>query len=173
MTGTVGDSGEPVGGTPDPDRDGALKELVVRTELAGIRVTKWHAELLSDTPEEAGELDLKVSSAFRYQQDGFDVRFSVDAPLVSPGGGDKVASIQIDVVASFSLAEGETPGRDLMRAFMDQVAFFVVVPFLREGLHSLSARIGLEPITLGLLHQGKKTPTTAWMNNRQFRDGHG
>ncbi|GGM20772.1 hypothetical protein [Micromonospora yangpuensis] len=149
-------------------RDQALKDLVAQSDLTDIRVTKWHAELLSDGPEEVGELDLKLSSAFRYRNGGFDIRFSVDAPLVSPGGEEKVASIQVAVVASFSLDAGERPPRDLMKSFMDQVAFFVAMPFIREGLHSLSMRIGLEPITIGLLHKGKVAPQTAWTSRRQF-----
>ncbi|MTK05445.1 hypothetical protein [Micromonospora sp. CP22] len=168
MSDTVEDGREAKSGGPANDRDEALKALVAQADLTDIRVTKWHAELLSDTPAEVGELDLKVASAFRLSDEGFDTRFSVDAPLVSRGGGERVASVQMVVVASFSLASQKKPEKELLSAFMDQVAFFVVMPFIREGLHSLSMRIGLEPITIGLLHQGKATPTTAWTSTRHF-----
>ncbi|MEV7329772.1 hypothetical protein [Micromonospora sp. NPDC093244] len=152
--------------SPAVDSEDALRDLVARADLLDVRVTKWHAELLTESPVEVGELNLKVISAFRYRGDGFDTRFTVDAPLSSPTDDEEVASIQIQIVATFSLAEDGRPDRLLMRKFMDQVAFFVVMPFIREGLHSLSMRIGLEPITLGLLHQGKDTPSTAWSKKR-------
>ncbi|MEU5963879.1 hypothetical protein ABZ777_21975 [Micromonospora parva] len=150
----------------DIESDAALRDFVSRTDLVDVRVTKWHAELLTENTVEVGELELKVTSAFRYRGDGFDTRFSVEAPLASPGGEDMVASIQLQIVATFSLSEDDRPDRLLMRKFMDQVALFVAMPFIREGLHSLSTRIGLEPITIGLLHQGKGSPSTAWSNKR-------
>jgi hypothetical protein len=152
--------------SPAADSEDALRDLVSRADLVDVRVTKWHAELLTESPVEVGELEIKTTSAFRYRGEGFDTRFNVDAPLSSPSGEDRVASIQVQIVATFSLDEGDKPDRVLMRKFMDQVAFFVVMPFIREGLHSLSMRIGLDPITIGLLQQGKETPGTAWSKKR-------
>ncbi|BCJ65725.1 hypothetical protein [Polymorphospora rubra] len=169
MSRTVQEGMDPLEPNLSRDPDEALKELVARADLTDIRVTKWHAELLADEPIEVSELDLKVWTAFRYRASGFDIKYGVEAPLVSPGSDEEVASIQMDVVASFSLTEGERPERELLGSFMDQVAFFVVMPFIREGLHSLSTRIGLEPITLGLLHQGKGAPATAWTSKHQFQ----
>ncbi|MFG3557425.1 hypothetical protein ACGGAQ_23865 [Micromonospora sp. NPDC047557] len=148
------------------DSEPALRDLVSRADLLDVRVAKWHAELLTDSAVEVGELEVRVESAWRLRGDGFETRFNVDAPLASPSGEDQVASIQVNIIANFSLSEGEKPNRALMRKFIDQVAFFVVMPFIREGLHSLSMRIGLEPITIGLLHQGKETPQTAWQKKR-------
>lgn len=144
-----------------PDLDQLLKGLVERTDLIDVRTTKWYAELLSDEPLEGAELNLRITSQSRNTEKGFDIRFNVDAPLVSSSKSE-IAAIQVGVVASFSLKGEERPDRVLLKAFIDQVALFVVMPFIRESLHSLSARIGLEPITIGLLHQDKRSPSKAW-----------
>lgn len=155
---------------PEPLTSGsarALREFVARADLKDIRVTKWYAELWADEPAEVGRLALKVSSAFRHRDNGFDTRFTVEAPLTSEGTEENLATLEVEVLASFDLEGDQQVDKKLMRDFMEQVAFFVVMPFVREGLHSLSMRIGLEPVTLGLLHRGKGHPTSAWMGKRK------
>jgi hypothetical protein len=158
-----------VSNTPEPTNEPstsravqALREFAARTDLKEVRVTKWHAELLADEPTEVGKLALKFSSAFRYRDAGFDTRFTIEAPLTAQGSEDDLANLQVEVLASFELDGDDKPDKNLLKDFMEQVAFSVVMPFIREGLHTLSSRIGLEPVTLGLLHRGKDRPTSAW-----------
>jgi hypothetical protein len=44
---------------------------------------------------------------------------------------------------------------------MERVAYFVAMPYIREGLQTLSTRLGMDAITLGLLHQGDVVPSRA------------
>ncbi len=151
------------------DSTQALREFVARTDLKEVRVTKWHAELLADEPTEVGKLALKFKSAFRYRNTGFDTRFTIEAPITAQGSEDDLANLQVEVLASFDLEGDAKPDKALLKEFTEQVALVVVMPFIREGLHSLSLRIGLDPVTLGLLHRGNDYPTSAWMGRRKGR----
>jgi hypothetical protein len=156
----------PTAGVEEERFDGLLKELVQRAELTEIRYTKWHAELLVEEPGDVGEIEVKITHSLRVRGTTFDTKFEVDVPVLSEDEKD-LARIEMAIVASFTLEGGEPPERKLVSEFIRRVAFFVVMPFIRESLHSLSTRLGLEPITIGLLQQGSAMPVQAWVKRRQ------
>ena len=57
----------------------------------------------------------------------------------------------MSLVVSFGLDEGMALDKEMISRFIDNVAFFIAIPFIRETLQSMSARLGLNPLTLGML----------------------
>lgn len=143
----------------------ALDELFQHSDVTNVRVTRCSAELLTDDPPKAGRLDFRIALAARHRELGFDARFTVTVTIFDEESETRVAIIEMTLIASFAIEGIDKPEKATINAFVDRVGVYTVMPFIREGLHTLSTRIGLAPITLGFAHQDKETglPTTAWM----------
>ena len=143
-----------------------LEQLIARAELTDVRVTKSNVELFFDGALDDVEAELEVGAAFRRQPAAFSCKFSVVVPLRTAAGKD-IARFEIDVVSSFELDEAPGDLDDLIPAFSANVGFFIAFPFIREALHSMSVRVGLPPLTLGLLRRGSEGPLTATFRTRE------
>ncbi|MGN9912577.1 hypothetical protein ACTMTJ_34070 [Phytohabitans sp. LJ34] len=122
-------------------------------------------ELFRDGPLDDVEAELAVSAAYRRRSEGFSCKFSVAAPLTTVAG-EAIATFEVDVIVSFDLDQPPGDLDQLIPAFSANVGFFVAFPFIREALQSMSVRVGLPPLTLGLLRRGSEAPLTA-----SFRTG--
>lgn len=144
-----------------PEGETLPVDLVHKAELLDVRVVKWHGELLTKAPSsiETDEISISIESSFRVVEEGFDCRYNVKLPIVSNGA--HVANIEVATIASFKLPAGMEPSRDDVRAFMGSVGYFVAMPFIREAVQTMSVRLGLDALTLGLLVQGQDSPASA------------
>jgi len=137
-----------------------LEALAASAELTDVRVTKCNVELFRDGPLDDVEAELDVTAAYRRRSDGFTCKYSVAAPL-STKAGTAIAKFDVDVIVSFDLDQAPGDLDQLIPPFSANVGFFVAFPFIREALHGMSVRIGLPPLTLGLLRRGSEAPLTA------------
>jgi hypothetical protein len=143
------------------DLDASLAHLVQESELTDVRFDRFSGEVLSSgMPQPVSQLDLAITTSHRIHGEGFDCRYEARAPLRADDEST-VAELNIAVVLSFTHTDDVPADKDAVSAFMDQVAYFVAMPFIREGIQSLSVRLGLDALTLGMLGEGKDSPTTA------------
>lgn len=76
----------------------------------------------------------------------------VDQELGDSAGstGRALAQMDIGILVQFAMQPGAEPEPDVVAAFMEQNTNFMVYPYLREAVQSISNRLGLDKIVLGL-----------------------
>ena len=161
--------GEPHKPPMDPPVDPAetmIAELAARSELVDVRVVKWRGELVGEPTNGSRELGLRIAMAYRVPDEGFECKFDVSAPLADDEGS-LIADLAVAVITSFRTTSDGTPSDDAVKAFMHRIAYVVATPFIREAIQTLTTRLGLEPLTLGLLQSGNDLPVEASMQQRQ------
>jgi hypothetical protein len=132
--------------------ESALDEFVKRTDLTGLKIVKWSGCLHGDAPFRVQKIRLETGISFRIAASSVDCKYAVRATLHGETP-EESGELDVTVVASFSVAgEGRASNR-LVRSFVEQVGYFVSFPFIRESLQTMSVRLGLDPLTLGLLRQ--------------------
>lgn len=151
--------------TGDVAVEDELGEFVAQAELTGVRFARVAGELAVDEPAAVAGVTQKIQPEVRLRIDGFDCRFGIDTRILDIEHNIQ-ATITVDVIASFGFPaavsddgapleevseEMEPPSGALMQRFVQQVAYFVVFPYVRETVQSISTRLGLGAMTLGLL----------------------
>lgn len=138
---------------PDTHLGGRLKELLQHIDVSDIRFTQYSGELLVDKPGAIDSAHSNVSVQTRHDDTGFDLKCVFEVRLRSEDVS--VAIIDIAIVQSFVL---DQPSWDqvlreegVTRGFAERVAFSSITPRFREALQSICVRLGLGPITLGLV----------------------
>lgn len=142
----------PVG---DPSESN-LASLIERTDLTGVRFLQISGKLEVEKPAAVDGVQLQVKPQIRFVPEGFECRFETRARLFD-GNRGKLATIDVDIVASFTLPD-QDENLAALEQFMQQVGYFVVYPYVRETMQSLATRLGLGAITLGLLQTGPEGP---------------
>ncbi|WP_020522853.1 hypothetical protein [Catelliglobosispora koreensis] len=143
----------------DSNPEGALEHdlsaFIEQAELTGVRLTSVFGAVKSEDPVTAVGMTQKIRPQIRYRIDGFDCKFDVDSRILD-GDGEERARIAVHIVASFDVPgdlrdiDGGPP-QELLTLFVQQVAYFVVFPYLRATIQDMSMKLGLGAITLGLL----------------------
>lgn len=149
-----------------------LEEFVARTELIGVRVTHLAGRLLVDDPDVvdvAETLRLRVNSDSEvFQSERFQCCYRVSAVLVN-GASEEIASIEVEIVASFGMLDDSGIDADYLPGFIKHVGYVIVFPFAREAIQTLTLRLGLEPVTLGLLHQDRDMPASVSFGHGTYK----
>ena len=99
----------------------------------------------------AGELPVEVKVAQSESLDRLLVRISVE--ITSPA-----AIFRVDVGAQFLLAEAIEVSPEVRTAFADNSAMGILMPYLRESLLSLAARLRVPAPLLPLRHSPTSQP---------------
>jgi hypothetical protein len=142
-----------------------VRDFLGRLELRDIQVTRWQGKLADQggnpLPTPAEQVSATVRGAFRFGGDIFQCLWSLDFPISSDAGED-VAKVGVSLVETFSLSESENrPQTETVLSFMRKHAFPIAMPHIREALQTMTARLGLGSIVLGLIHQGEPWPRVA------------
>ncbi|MDS2172536.1 hypothetical protein Q7C18_07510 [Nesterenkonia sp. CL21] len=135
-----------------PEEQSQLRELIQRSDLAGIQFHELSAKLHSnvkavdpDVPEEA---DVTLRYQTRAGENLFGVRAQVE--LTSASGEAKAV-----VAAEYELNSGLTPAPELLELFATEVGMMTLFPYLREGISSATSRVFGRPVLLPVLQRGQ------------------
>ena len=166
------DSGEAV-----EDLAERLKAFVNRLTIRDVRFPRFGGRLLQAAPKVVVNVNVNRSTRYIIRADEFinNVRFRVE--LESAVGREELASssempketkasvgedededvslqalarMDIEVQIEFFLDPGDKPGDEVIKAFLEQNTNFMVYPYFREAVQSLSGRLGLDKLVLGL-----------------------
>lgn len=139
----------------DTGLGGRLKELLQHIDISDIRFTQYSGELLVDRPGAIDSVHSNVSVKTRHDDTGLDLKCVFEVKLRSESVS--VAAIDVAIVQTFTLDEASwgqvLREEEVTREFAEKVAFSSITPYFREALQSMCVRLGLGPITLGLLLQ--------------------
>lgn len=152
------------------DAEVSLEEVVRTLDLLHVRTLKYSGELLAPRPRKPATMEFSIVPAFRMRGRELDCKFEVAAPI-KDGDGKALAALEVAIVATFSVPAETSLNKELIDQFIGKVALMVAMPFLREAVQSLTVRLGIPPLTVGLLKAGGLTPTSAAVDGFSYRPG--
>jgi preprotein translocase subunit SecB len=97
-------------------------------------------------PEDLGDLVLGNGRS-EYDSEGKTITVVTKVEIKSK---DESLEARIELVAQFQVDESRFPA-DRVEDWAEKAAYFVLLPFLREHLYSLSLRTGMPPVMMPLL----------------------
>jgi hypothetical protein len=134
--------------TPDQ-----VKALIERITLRGIRLLRW----AGDTSPGRVDVVTQVEARFqpprmRIEKDELSLWFE-HRVRCQDEGGEEVATIETGIVMDFAVTGDEVPELSVVSCFADSNGAFIAWPYIREAVQAMSTRLGLAPITLGILRR--------------------
>ncbi|GAB7037639.1 MULTISPECIES: hypothetical protein [Catenuloplanes] len=142
------------------ETDSDLWTVIQGVELIDIRVVRWHSELLDYASSAIRDFDPVLDVDFRRDDDSMQLRWSFDSVLRSTGDVD-VARLGLTLVQTFAFTEalaGAELSGELVQRFIEKTAVISVIPFVREAVQTMTVRLGLPAVTLGLVRAGETGP---------------
>lgn len=133
--------------TRDEAVESKLEELISTAELIDVSFLEVHAsrtdvEETTSNDRPAEESSMKV--LYRAEEQRIQVRCRVDLQ----GSGARFVA---DAVADFNVS-GELPADDATReAFTQRIGVAVLYPYLRESIHGMAQKIGVDTPLLSLI----------------------
>lgn len=134
--------------------------LISALELASVRAVRAEVELLDERAAanigNSEEQEPVEVTAGRSKNGDFVFRLHYEAVLRDRDGNDAARSL-LEFVVRFRASSELDPSEEEIGAFAEVLVIRIVHPYYREGLSSLMSRIGIGPITLGLLRPDQST----------------
>ncbi|WP_127502445.1 hypothetical protein [Actinoplanes solisilvae] len=140
--------------------DSSLWRIIQGVELVDVRVTRWYSELRDFEVREIQEFDPVFSVDFRNDDETLQFKWDFDASINSKTG-HPVADLGLGIVQTFTVTDRDLRPlmtERLIHEFVEKTAVISIVPFVREAVQTMTVRLGLPPLTLGLVRAGKAVP---------------
>jgi hypothetical protein len=114
----------------------SLEDLLTQVELSGVVYRELRARRLSGEQEDFEQLDLPMGIAVRWSDDHsrFAVVFRADLEL-------PYIEITVETSPEFSLKEPAEVPDSVMGAFLEDVAFDIAYPYIRQAVSMLAAQL--------------------------------
>lgn len=119
-----------------------------RSTLQQIEYHEISAKLSGAKFDPSNPPELEMELRIQHRCDGEDFGFRLVAELTG-----EVGTVNAAVAATYSY-EGEPPTKRTLFGFGNEVAVMTVFPFLRETVHSVSAKVFAFPILLPPIKRG-------------------
>lgn len=136
-----------------------VQAVIDRTNLVSIELTRYVGKsdlYMAGQNVLRLELDAKTPE-FLVTETQILCRFSHRFVALTEDGS-KVARIRADHLVRFDLADGPDLSPETIAVWAETNVFFMMYPYLREAVQSMSIRIGLDPIILGVLRRDELRP---------------
>ncbi|MFI5839101.1 hypothetical protein ACIA8K_05205 [Catenuloplanes sp. NPDC051500] len=146
--------------SPPAEVDTDLWDVVQGVELIDIRVVRWNSELLDYASNSVGKFDPVLDVDFRRDDETMQLRWSFDSTL-SSATGQEVATLGLTLVQTFAFTDAIANvelSRELVQRFIAKTAVISIIPFVREAVQTMTVRLGLPAVTLGLVRAGETGP---------------
>lgn len=145
------------GAQPTAATMAAAKELLSHCDIADVRPTRIDARLLTDFSESirtvAFNPTLEHASGEGAFRNRFTFAFSFD------GEDDKpVASMEFTLIVEWTVSDDYTPTPEAAEFVTSTTGYFAAFPYVRELAQATTARLGLDPVVLGILNRNDLKP---------------
>jgi len=142
---------------PSPETKAAAAEILDRCHLVNVRTTRIFGELSQDGPRTVSSVEMNPTLEYFSDAGEFSNRFSY---LVEAKDelGERVATLEFTLVLDWAVPEDFTPDRAAADLVAATTGYFAAYPYAREIVHTLSTRLGIDPIVLGALRRGTLSP---------------
>jgi hypothetical protein len=143
-----------------------VKALHERLSLQDVRFLRLSGEVVRDPPFEVHSLSVKMDDpSVLVEPPRFACRFLHRVALMDESQ-DRLAGVETALLLEFTIEGEEHPPSDAVRTYIDRNALFLAYPYLREAVQSMTLKLGLDPVVLGVLDRGEGHPTEATLTPR-------
>lgn len=126
-----------------------IAEHAIQLNFIGVREIHFESGRLPSTIDFSG-LDEPSFTVARSDYDASTKTIQVTTRVDVKSKGDSAFSLRVALVAQFRVDENSFPVARV-HDWADRAAFYIIFPFLREEIFSLTTRVGMKPIFLPLL----------------------
>jgi hypothetical protein len=142
--------------------DSLLKEitsLIERTTLIEIRLVHYEGHLEIDLVRPTDSVKVHGEPPrYRSDTESIGCRFRHRVELRGGDNDSAHATVEIEHLITFALESGPPPSEDAISEWIDRNVFFMLYPYLRESVQSMTLRLGLDPVVLGVLERHAEGP---------------
>ncbi|MGE0877330.1 MAG: hypothetical protein AB7L13_01625 [Acidimicrobiia bacterium] len=143
---------------PSPELVAAASDLLAHARLTNVRPIKIVAELATGVPQPVGDAEYLTTVAYAHGPGRYSNKAEFTLTLKG-AESEAVASISIDLVVDWEVEPDFTPTEEAADFVAATTGYFAAFPYARELFQSLTTRLELEPIVLGLLTRDTLKPT--------------
>ena len=130
-----------------------VKAIVASTRVANVRLDEVHAGPLNLNGEAPVYWLRSMPSKFAYleAEDQMLVRVEHEVKISADETLDDATDVSIAHVISFEIEQDIEVSNASLSAWIEGNVYFMVYPYVRESLASLTTRMGLPPLTIDYL----------------------
>lgn len=122
-----------------------VKELIANGAISDVRFLRMNAELRDEPDETFGEDDVRQSMQLNFRSLDDTIEFRLVSRV-------KTRLCEYEVVAATQVAApGFKIDDSLAEEFTSRIGFTVVYPYVREAIHTASARLRVENVVIPLV----------------------
>jgi preprotein translocase subunit SecB len=138
----------------------ALRAFHEMLRLKDIRTVRYCASLVMDEPDEVERVMLRIHPPrYRLDDHRFDCRFDFRLELMN-ADDSAIGNMEVELSSQFDSDHEITGVKDeTIGAYIDSNVFFIIYPYFREAIQSLSLRLGLPPIILAIIDRASPRPS--------------
>jgi len=128
-----------------------IQDLLTRSTLRAVEFHEVHARRLDQNQQREDNedmVDISMVLQSHAGSDTFGIRLVTNA---YPYRGE----IVVAVAAEYSIDEGEPADEAIVRGFGNEVAVMTLLPYAREAVSTLSARVFGKPVLLPTIERGQ------------------
>jgi hypothetical protein len=144
---------------PPVETAAAASELLANCRLIDVRPIRIFAEILEEGFPPVTSVDFVPTLELLAETGQFSNRFAYRFDL-NDAAGQTVATVGFTLVLDWAVPSDFTPDRSAADFITRTTGYFAAFPYARELLHSLSTRLGIDPVVLGALNRENLAPTT-------------
>jgi hypothetical protein len=131
--------------------------ILDRIRPSKIRVTDLRARLVGSEPGRIGATEVRVKSEYATGVGGMANRFGYSIGLLGHDDS-RVADVEFTLIVDYSADLDFEPTEDGAMLITEAIGHFAAFPYARELVQSMTSRLQLDPVVLGLLHRGSTKP---------------
>lgn len=125
-----------------------VRELMSRCTLSAIEYHELSAKWTGQrTDEELTDIDVSINLQHRLSTETFGIRMTGEVNV--PFGESR------SVVAAVYSYDGQVPELRTVLAFANEVAVMTLLPYLRESISTITAKVFGEPLLLPIIPRGE------------------
>lgn len=135
-------------------------ELVDHTELVDVRFARIVAELDDPArrPQDVSETSFDVELGFASEPGLFQNKFDVTFGLLDDERTG-IGRVEMSVIVDYAVRSTDfKPTEEAAHFFVSTSGYLAAFPYIRELFQSLTSRLQLDPLVLGLLRRGTHEP---------------
>ena len=149
----------PAAGLGESDLLEQVEDLVRRTSLVDIRLIHWSGDVRFDIRAETKQLRIDAGTPdYRIDDDSISCRFRHTVELLDDDE-NAYATVEAHHIANFALEPGSDVSEDAVSAWVDHNVFFMIYPYLREAIQTMTTRLNVDPVVLGVLSRNGARPS--------------
>lgn len=146
-------------GQPPEEILAAAAELLRHCDIADVRPSRISAELIVEGPQQVATVTFNPTLEFAagpgFFRNRFTYSFSFEDVDEKP-----VATMEFVLVVEWSVSAEYGAPQDAAEFVATTTGYFAAFPYARELAQATTARLGLDPIVLGVLNRKELRPET-------------